>query len=248
MEWNSLTYLKPIWKILLNLTPNKSRFVLMSDKNDAKYRFKIHCYTLLVRRIKFLEASKLAFQSTIEGNHQVLRYSLCHVKMESKLLTSGSSNFEFYNQFFGHIPNCLTLCTVENRSMYVCLKRILSISSTIISNLLQSLLTVMHWFDWILILTQEITSKLTSHSMLVDYHDFGNGTMSLVFDLTARGECSSEQFTIKKLGNLHINLKYKNASHRDKQFNLVWRFWLCVDHLCRSQHFHRLLLRKMKSR
>ena len=25
--------------------------------------------------------------------------------------------------------------------------------------------------------------------MLVDYHDFGNGTMILVFDLTVRGEC-----------------------------------------------------------
>ena len=48
-------------------------------------------------------------------------------------------------------------------------------------------------------------------SMLVDYHDFGNGTMILVFDLTARGECNSEQFTVKKLGNLRINLKYKNT-------------------------------------
>ena len=47
--------------------------------------------------------------------------------------------------------------------------------------------------------------------MLVDYHDSGNGTMILVFDLTARGECNSEKFTVKKLGNLHINLKYKNA-------------------------------------
>ena len=35
--------------------------------------------------------------------------------------------------------------------------------------------------------------------------------MILAFDLTAGGECSSEQFTVKKLGNLHINLKYKNA-------------------------------------
>ena len=48
-------------------------------------------------------------------------------------------------------------------------------------------------------------------SMLVDYHDFGNGTMILVFDLTARGGCNSEQFTVKKLGKVHINLKYKNA-------------------------------------
>ena len=47
--------------------------------------------------------------------------------------------------------------------------------------------------------------------MLVDYHDFGNGTMILLFGLTARGECNSEQFTVKKLGNLHIILKYKNA-------------------------------------
>ena len=48
-------------------------------------------------------------------------------------------------------------------------------------------------------------------SMLVNYHDFGNGTMILVFDLTARAECNSQQFTVKKLGNLCINLKYKNA-------------------------------------
>ena len=48
-------------------------------------------------------------------------------------------------------------------------------------------------------------------SMIVDYHNFGNGTM---FDLTARGECNSEQFTVKELGNLHINLKYKMHSQR----------------------------------
>ena len=47
--------------------------------------------------------------------------------------------------------------------------------------------------------------------MVAGYHDFGNGTMILVLDLTVRGECNSEQFTVKKLGNLHINLKYKNA-------------------------------------
>ena len=33
--------------------------------------------------------------------------------------------------------------------------------------------------------------------MLVDYHDFENGTVVLVFDVTARGECNSEQFTVK---------------------------------------------------
>ena len=35
-------------KTLLKLTPNKSSFVLMSDKNDAKYCWKIHSCTLLV--------------------------------------------------------------------------------------------------------------------------------------------------------------------------------------------------------
>ena len=33
------------------------------------------------------------------------------------------------------------------------------------------------------------------HSMLIDYHNFGNGTMILVLDLTVRGECNSEKFT-----------------------------------------------------
>ena len=33
----------------------------------------------------------------------------------------------------------------------------------------------------------------------------------LVFDLTARGECNSEQFTVRKLENVRINLKYSHA-------------------------------------
>ena len=49
------------------------------------------------------------------------------------------------------------------------------------------------------------------HSMPVDYNDFGNGTMILVFDLTPRSECNSEQFTVRKLENVRIILKYSNA-------------------------------------
>ena len=62
------------------------------------------------------------------------------------------------------------------------------------------------------------------HSMLVDYNDFGNGTMILVFDLTARGECSSDLFTVKKLGNLHINLKNKNAPTETNNLILYGEF------------------------
>ena len=53
-------YIPDQCKMLLKLTPNKSSFVLMSDKNDAKYRLKIHSCTLMVRRIKPVEATKLA--------------------------------------------------------------------------------------------------------------------------------------------------------------------------------------------
>ena len=111
-------YIPDQYKMVLKLTPSKSSSVLMPDKNDAKYRLKIHSCTLMVRRIKLVEAFKLVLQTTIESSHQVFRYPLPHVKMKSELLTFGSSNFEFDNQFFGHIPNRLTMCTVENRSMY----------------------------------------------------------------------------------------------------------------------------------
>ena len=47
--------------------------------------------------------------------------------------------------------------------------------------------------------------------MLVDCNDFGNGNTILVFDLTAGDECSSGQFTVRKLENVRINLKYSNA-------------------------------------
>ena len=64
-------YIPDQCQMLLKLTPNKSSFVLRSGKNDAKYHLKILSCTLLVRRIKLVEASKLALQSTIETNHRV---------------------------------------------------------------------------------------------------------------------------------------------------------------------------------
>ena len=51
--------------------------------------------------------------------------------------------------------------------------------------------------------------------------------MILVFDLTAGGECNSKQFTDKKLGNLHINLKYKNALTEANNLHLYGEFY-CV--------------------
>ena len=65
-------YIPDQCKMLLKLTPNKSSFVLMSDKNDTKYLLKIHSCTLMVRRIKLVEASKLALQSTIESKSSSL--------------------------------------------------------------------------------------------------------------------------------------------------------------------------------
>ena len=109
-------YISDQCKMLLKLIPNKSSFVLMSDKNDAKYVLKIHSCRCSVRRVKIADTTKIALQSMIEQHHESFR--ICHVKMKSELLNSGSTNFEFDNVVFGHVPNCLTLCTVENRSMY----------------------------------------------------------------------------------------------------------------------------------
>ena len=143
--------------------------------------------------------------------------------MKSELLTSGSSNFEFDNQFFGHIPNRLTMCTVENRSMYGVFKEnpfhfkhnnletlTVSVDSDTLIRLDFDFDNGNHVeaYDTLMRSTGQYKG---GRSMLVDYHDFGNDTMILVFDLTARGECNSEQFTVKKLGNLRINLKHKIA-------------------------------------
>ena len=106
-------YIPDQCKMLLKLTPNKSSFVLMSDKNDAKYIFKIHSCKCSVRRGKIADTTKIALQNTIEQHHESFRYPIRHVKMKSELLNSGSSNFEFDNVFFGHVPNRLTLCAVE---------------------------------------------------------------------------------------------------------------------------------------
>ena len=141
--------------------------------------------------------------------------------MKFELLTSGSSNFEFDNQFFGHLPNHLTMCTVENRSMYGVFKEnpfhfkhnnletlTVSVDSDTLIRLDFDNGNYVEAYDTLMRSTGQYKG---GRSILVVYHDFGNGTMILVFDLTARGECNSEQFTVKKLGNLCINLKYKNA-------------------------------------
>ena len=52
-------YIPDQCKMLLKLTPNKSSFVLMSDKNDAKYALKIHSCKCSVRRVKSLTPPKL---------------------------------------------------------------------------------------------------------------------------------------------------------------------------------------------
>ena len=202
-------YIPDQCKMLLELTPNKSSFVLMSDKNDVKYHLKIHSCALLVWRIKLVEATKLALQSTVETNHQVFHFPLCHVRMKSKLLTSGSSNFEFDNQFFEHILNHLANCTVENHSMYGVFKEnpfhfkhnnFESLTVSVDSDTLIRLDfdfdsgNYVGAYDTLMHSTGQYKG---GRSMLIDYHDFGHGTMILVFDLTARGEYNSEQFTVK---------------------------------------------------
>ena len=107
-------YIPDQCKMLLKLIPNKSSFVLMSDKNDAKYILKSHSCKCSVRRVKIADTTKIVLQSMIEQHHESFRYPIRHFKMISELLNSGSSNFESDNVFFGHVPNCLTLCTVEN--------------------------------------------------------------------------------------------------------------------------------------
>ena len=148
------------------------------------------------------------------------------MKIKSELLTFGSSNFDFNKQFFGHIPNHLTMCTVENRSMYSVFKenpfhsKHNNLETLTVSVDSDTLIRLDFDFDNGNYVKPYDTLMHSSgkykggRSMLVDYHDFGIGMMILVFDLTARGECNSEQFTVKKLGDIHIKVKYKMHSQR----------------------------------
>ena len=192
-------YIPDQCKMLLKLTPNKSSFVLMSDKNDAKYALKIHSCKCSVRRVKITDTTKIALQSTIEQHHESFRNLIRHVKMKSELLNSDSSNFEFDNVFFGHVPNHLTLCMVENRSMYGVFKenpfhfKHNGLESLIITVGNETLIRLdfdfangqyVEAYDTLMRSTGQYKGP---RSMLVDYNDFGNGNTILVFDLTARG-------------------------------------------------------------
>ena len=176
---------------------NKSSFVLMSDKNDAKYGLKIHSCKCSVRRVKIADTTKIALQSTIEQHHESFRCPIRHVKMKSELLNSGYSNFEFDNVFFGHVPNRLTLCTVANKSMHGLFEenqfhfKHKGLKSLIITVGYETLIRLdsdfangqyVEAYDTPIRSTGQYKCK---RWMLVDYNDFGNGNTMLVFDLTA---------------------------------------------------------------
>ena len=114
--------------------------------------------------------------------------------MKSELLISGSSNFEFDNVFFGHVLNRLTLCTVENRSMYGVYKenpfhfKHNGLESVIITIGNETLIRLdfdfangqyMEAYDTLMKSTGQYKGTC---SMLVDYNDFGNDNTIFVFD------------------------------------------------------------------
>ena len=156
--------------------------------------------------------------------------------MKSELLNLGSSNFEFDNILFGHVPNRLTLCTVENGSMYGLFKenpfhfKHNGLESLIINVGSETLICLdfdfangqyVEAYDTLMRSTGQYNG---TRLMLVDYNDFGNGNTILVFDMTSRGECNSEQFTVRKLENVRINLKYSNTLTKTNNLILYGEF------------------------
>ena len=111
-------YIPDHCKILLELSPNKDSFVLMSDKDDAKFKLKIHSCICQIRRVKPTQATKLALQQIIQQHNGSFRYPLRHVKIKTELLSAGSNHFEFDNLFFRRVPNRLTIGTVKNHAIY----------------------------------------------------------------------------------------------------------------------------------
>ena len=96
------------------------------------------------------------------------------------------------------------MCTVENRSMYVvCKENPVHFKHNNLESLTVSVdsdtLTLLDFdfdngnyveaYDTLIRSTGQYKGGC---SMLVDYPNFGNGKMILVFDLTARGECNSD--------------------------------------------------------
>ena len=99
--------------------------------------------------------------------------------------------------FFGHIPNRLTMCTVENCFMYGVFKenpfhfKHNNLETLTVSADSDTLIHLDFDFDnGNYVEAYDTLMRSTGQykggrSMLVDYHDFGNGMMILVFDLTA---------------------------------------------------------------
>ena len=105
-------------KIQLELSPNKDSFVRMSDRDNAKFKVKIHSCICQNRRVQPTQGTKLALQQTIQQHKDSFRYPPRHVKTKTELMSAGSSHFEFDNLFFRRLPNCLTIGTVENRAIH----------------------------------------------------------------------------------------------------------------------------------
>ena len=213
-------YIPDQCEILLELSPNRDSFVLMSDKDDSKFKLKIHSCICQIRRVKPTQATKLALQQTIQQHNDSFRYPLRHLKIKTELLSAGSNHLEFDNLFYGRVPNRLTIGTVENRAIYGRYKQnpfhfknnhLESLVITVDNETMLRLdfdFTHGHYEEAYDTLMRSTGQYKGHRATLVNYNDFGNGSTILVFDLTSRGECDSEQFTVKKLGNVHLNLKF----------------------------------------
>ena len=170
------------------------------------------------------QATKLALQQAIQQHNDSLCYPLIHIKIKMELMSAGSNHFEFENLFFGRVPNHLTIGTVENRAIYGQYEQNLfhfkhnHLESLVITVDSETMLQLDfdfvhgHYEEAYDTLIQSTGQSKGHRAALVNYRDFGYGSTILVFDLTSKGECDSEQFTVNKLSNVHLNLKFADPS------------------------------------
>ena len=106
--------------------------------------------------------------------------------MKTEQLSAGSNHFEFDNLFFGRVPNCLTIGTVENRAIYGRYKQnpfhfkhnhLESLVITVDNETMLRLdfdFTHGHYEEAYDTLMRSTGQYKGHRATLVNYHDFGN--------------------------------------------------------------------------
>ena len=178
----------------------------MSETDVADYSLKIHSCEMVVRYVD-IHPNTLLAQAQLLNSGVTAKYPVRHVKMMTELLPAQTQIKEIDNVFLGDVPNRMGCFMVANRDQAGRMSknpfhlRHNSMSKIAVrvegQTVSPGMLTIDNDSKDAYFQLLRASGKLKRvESSLIEPDDFLEGYTIFLYDLTARGQCGDEQFTI----------------------------------------------------